>query len=385
MNITKISNLNFYADNRYSKLRNNKLLHTNYGLKMSSPLKVDTLSFKGTPKAAKNGLKNVTHGDAINIFESVNVMNSFIGNALKQRFAKFLVTNENPSNILTKISVRTKSPKSIRYKAGSNDLYNTEEIYDHMTDLVAGRLVLNAATKKETGKILQEWINAIKDKEFELIELEIKRPFQVKKDKLKGLDAEKWDYAYSTMIDKLVDSAEKSQGYRANHLPPDYTKSNYPAIHLLVKFPKKIVDKLVKEHKIEREIVERPFEIQILGHDVNIYKDLDDLFYKIFDNKMPDEEVYGPFIKEALILKEPGNASWLEKFQDYRRSVFIFQRDREADINHILPTSTKKKEPYKFPIPRYTFPRPWDMDSWMALKQKCEADAAKKAAKKQKK
>lgn len=74
----------------------------------------------------------------------------------------------------------------------------------------------------------------------------------------------------------------------------DFTEVNYPAIHFLFKLPGET----------------RPFELMIMGKNVNAYKDLDDKLFKILNNKTLIKNT-NRLLMSFLLFQSPGiNLCW---------------------------------------------------------------------------
>ena len=86
----------------------------------------------------------------------------------------------------------------------------------------------------------------------------------------------------------------------------------------------------------------------MMGHDVSVYKSLDDLFFKIIDNKAVEDE-FAPIRMLIEPLKDEKNASYLEKFNKYRADSFLFQREKE-------PVLTAERGPEYFMPLKYNIP-----------------------------
>ena len=134
------------------------------------------------------------------------------------------------------------------------------------------------------------------------------------------------------MIKNFVRKSENSMGKKVYFPEPCLTETNYPAIHMLLKFPG------------QRRVV----ELQIMGYDVSINKAIDDLFFKILNNKKTEDE-FLPIKILIDALKEEQNAEYLEKMNKYRGESFLFQREKEPMFND------NREEKYFLPL-KYNIP-----------------------------
>lgn len=316
MNISKILNFNAFPSVNNNQQNNNN--RTNFGLKMSSPLAHDTVSFGATKKILSNEDKKygVSLQNAKDIHEEALLMQPKVREFASKTWGKYLVTQMNPMNPIQKICDRCKSPLSIKEKSETRHLDSKKEIFEKMTDLNGMKIVMRDANKNVVDKMLLELVEPIKKGEVELIEIENKRPIVTKKDK--GEKGRRFDYA---SVDVLYDLA-KTQNDKNNSIVrnkgkevkvdlDDFTEMNYSAIHMLLR---------LRGEK-------RPFELTIMGSDVNQLKDLDDKLFKILNGKDVDDK-YEPIKKIVKPLTEDGNQDLLEKFNNYRADAFLFQRNK---------------------------------------------------------
>ena len=121
---------------------------------------------------------------------------------------------------------------------------------------------------------------------------------------------------------------------KVDFLPNEITKTNYPALHLLLQLPGE----------------DWVFEVQMIGYDVALYKELDDIIFKIFGNKKVDKK-YKKLVDILKPLNEPENAKIKEQFNRYRANVFLFQKIKEPYIRkddtfveRFLPVSNEIKD-----------------------------------------
>lgn len=334
MNISALLGLNATTVNANRQNSNN--IRTNFGLKMASPLACDTVSFGATKKMLSEEDKTcgVNYQTAIQIHEEAFEMQPKVREFANKTWGKYLVTQMNQQNPILKICDRCKSPLSIKEKSETRHLDNKKIIFEKMTDLNGMKIVMRDASKPTVDKIVQELIQPIKKGEVELIEIENKRPIATKNKK--GAEARKYDYASVDVLEDLAQiQNDKNNSTKRNHGKTvrvdldDFTDMNYSAIHMLLK---------LKGEK-------RPFELTIMGSDVNQLKDLDDKLFKILNGKDVDDK-YEPIKSLVAPLREDGNQDLLEKFNNYRADAFLFQRNKAASSFafqdrpvHFLPLS----------------------------------------------
>ena len=274
-----------------------------FGLKMSAPLQYDTIAFgmspttkkikkrgKGinpdivipTAKRLKKRGKGVNLKTARIIHEEIKKAQVEIEKFMRGIFAPYIVTEDKPDNLIEFISGRAKLPGSIVEKSDILELSTVQSVFHEMTDLNAMKAVLLNANRENVHKVLDVLSEAINHGFLILEEVEVKRPKAAKK--LKGNQVSKYDYADLSYLQDFVDDAEKAMGKKIRFPDPQYHPINYTAIHFLFRLPGQ----------------KRVFEFQLMGHNVSVFKDLDDILFKVMNNKNVDEK-YKPLVD---ILKE---------------------------------------------------------------------------------
>jgi hypothetical protein len=145
-------------------------------------------------------------------------------------------------------------------------------------------------------------------------EIEVKRPKAA--EKLKGKDASKYDYADPLYLDNYVDDVEKSMGRKVGNYGVDYTEANYPAIHFLLRLPGQ----------------KRVFELQLMAHNVAVFKDFDDILFKILNNKnvSPEFKPIEKLLKSIIVSVD--EKSLLKYIKIRERIEKLKINDDEIDI-----------------------------------------------------
>ena len=324
-------------------------LNRNFGLTMSKPLSADTVSFKGTPKAA-NKAWEMNRGSArlvrASMVDSYKKAHKYIYNL----FDDLLVTSKNPQNLLVDISGRLKSEDSIIAKSGTRKWTSIEEVKESMTDIVGLSLVYRDSNKAKNDAVINRFIPDIKSGKIELIEIENKRPAVVKG--LEGREAGQYDYNTMECFKQLADIQDtcyKKGGSKQRVkrvLEDDFTDANYCATHYLFKIPGK------------KPVV---FELQVTGDNVKKGKKVDDVLWKYLSGKSsadstPEfEKLMEPFTNPEFFANEPNAEEIVENakknINKYRADVFLFQRTKPAMIY-----SGKKSPEIFLPIQYKIFP-----------------------------
>lgn len=354
MNIQKISSFipKFAAADNSS---NNKGIVTNFGVKITSPLQYDTVSFKSTNKVAAKAME-VNRETALRIHRRLIPQAQEAFSYIDNLFGDLVVSTKEPKNPILKIAKRLKSVDSIKEKTGSRNWVKTEEILavDGMTDLIGMKFELRDSNKSVVDSVLGRFIPEIKAGRSEILEIECKRPGVVKGKE--EHEANKYDYANMSMLKKLVSTQNESwkKGGRKQKISPnipiDYTPANYCATHFLIRIPGK------------KPIV---FELQVMGDNMNKGKHVDDPVYKELAGKEPKgvtkdfKKLFEPLTNPRFFEAE-GEERAKEivenaksTFKKYRGEVMLYQREK-ADMPY-----TGKKGRHKemfLPIPYKLFP-----------------------------
>ena len=338
-----IKNTPFQANEQVST----KNFTPKFGLVMAAPLSKDTVSFQATPKTLTDRTNGVSLKTAKIIHKEAKELQPEIENFMTKLFKNLKISENKPDNIVEIIKGRTKSATSIAEKSATRQWNSKAEIFANMTDLNGIKVIMRDGSKKAVKKVLDTIGKAIDNGVLILTEVENKRPIAAQK--LKGKEAEKWDYGYMEDVESFVEDACNTSGKTIKFEPLDYTTVNYPALHLLLRFPGQ----------------KRCFEVQIMGHDVGVYKDLDDLIFKILGNKNVDPK-YKPLVDIIKPLTEEGNEPILEKFNLYRGEVFLFQKEKEPSV-----VLNQEAEEYFLPL-KYSIPRELDMNNLYKIYLQCK-------------
>ena len=346
MNIPAIMGFRLAAPN-YETAKQNNI--SKFGLRMSSPLQADTVSFTGTPKSA-NKQWEISKETAKTIRRKLTNSAQKVENFMQDSFGDLVANEKYPKNPLSEIGFRLKSIGSIAEKTGSRQWSSVDEILTEMTDLIGAKLVFRDAARNKVDAVLDRFIPLIKSRKVELIEIENKRPIIVKN--LPEYQASEFDYASIDFLNKMIaiqNDVWKKGGNKQRvkkRLDDDFTKANYCATHFLFRLPGK---------------TPVTFELQVLGNNVNEAKHIDDIVYKKLDGKNSSEsnpefdKIFEPLTNKKYFAAEP-NAKEIvenakEKYEKYRGEVFIFQRRKEP-----LPYHKKKPAELFLPLPYKLFP-----------------------------
>lgn len=333
MKILALNNSNLLSAQKLNSNGYQNELYSSFGIKMSKPLTKDTVSFgQNLPTVKKLATYEggIPMRDAISAHKTAERIQPEINEFFKRLFRPLTVTKENPNLPIADVRGRAKGPLSIWEKCLTRGWTSLDEVFLDMTDLNGEKCVLRDSSPKAVKGTLDLLYSGIDSGAIILTEIEVKRPAVTKDFRKK--DKEMYDYAPGDMLKEFVKKAEKSMGKKVHFPDPCLTDSNYTAIHMLLKFPGQ----------------RRMIELQIMGYDVSINKALDDLWFKILNNKKVEDE-FEPIKILVEALKEEKNAEYLEKMNKYRGESFLFQREKE-------PMSTiNRSEEYFLPL-KYNIP-----------------------------
>lgn len=261
-------------------------------------------------------------------------------NIMNKHFGGLISTDTNPDRPLAYgkngLVTRHKSVESICEKTASKGFINREEIKEGMSDIIGGKLVLRDASPKSVELIVKKLIEAVKDNELKIFEIEDYR--------LKSFDS----YIPKKSMAKLVKECGKM---RTNgvEVAERYIPSGYNGVHFGIYLPDGFKG-----------------EIQLFGIDVQRVKEIEDLIYKVKNNKSldakyrPIEELLAP-IKTNKPLQKALNCHTIEQY--------VAARLKE-------PIGKKAPKGNKFlKAPDY-LPQEFDFNDLFHLKFSCDRKAA---------
>lgn len=275
--------MNILSINPFKIINTNNTVSYNtqprFGLTMPKPLTQDTVSFGslGASKFIESQTAGVSKRTAIKIHKMAAEVQPEIDRFMMGIFSDYIVSKEKPNNLIASIKGRPKSPDSILEKSKSLEENTVAGMLKKATDINGEKIVMLLGDRKNTHKILDILLENIKRGFLILEEVEVKRPAAAKK--LKGADVEQWDYAEPEVLQKFVSEAEKTMGRKVNYPEPDLTPANYSALHFLLRLPGQ----------------KGVFELQLMGGSVAEFKNLDDILYKILNNKNVEKK-YKPIV-----------------------------------------------------------------------------------------
>lgn len=309
--------------------RSSRVTMPKFGLTMAQPLSNDTVSFgsKVIVEISKDISSRAGYGpnrcSAIMVHDIAKKQQLKADKFFDKLFKNYLPENcKNP--LIAYISGSAKSVDAIMDKGVSLEnsgipASSVEEILLNMTDLTRKKAVMIDGSRLSMHKLLNLILKAVRAGECYIEEVEVKRPISAKN--LKGKEKYKWDYEEPSRLFQFVSDVEEATGKNVHFPEPAYTKSNYPAIHMLIRLP-------------GEDFV---IEFQITGYNVAKLKDLDDILYKFFSNKNVDPE-YQPIVnilQTILLTKEEKDILKYAKIRDKLEKLKIDQGEQRLLFNRI--------------------------------------------------
>lgn len=154
------------------------------------------------------------------------------------------------------LEFRTKGANSIREKATQKYLFSKEAVINRLGDIIGARIILGDNSKNSADLIVDELIEIVKEGRLKITEVENHTPYD-----------KKFQYVGQTKLHKLAQASSDRFGIFVNEKSVR-NETGYTAVHLSVVFPDGYRG-----------------EIQILGRDVAVLKELEDIPYKILQGK----------------------------------------------------------------------------------------------------
>lgn len=331
----KVSSIGFKnqkAENNSAKVTTPLSFNKGGAPVLRSALSADTVSFTGTKSRVARGLadevskviqrseitgssdkgksqvlnfvdesikKMESRADAVNlelakrIHKESTPAYEYFKSIMNKYFSGLVSTDTNPDRPLaygrSGLVTRHKKADSICEKTATRGFRNREEIKEGMGDIIAGKLVLRDASPKSVELVVSKVIEAVKNNELKIFEIEDYR--------LKSFDS----YIPKKSMAKLVKECGKM---RTNgvEVAERYIPSGYNGVHFGIYLPDGFKG-----------------EIQLFGIDVQRVKEIEDLIYKVKNNKSPGvkykpiEELLSP-IKNNKPLQKALNCHTIEQY-----------------------------------------------------------------------
>ena len=239
------------------------------------------------------------------------------------------------------------------------DPMTIEGIKHYAQDIVGARIVLGESSYASTGRVLNAIAQASKDGLLKIKQIEAHIPDE----KRIPLGSSISDFLYAT--DEQLKQLERATGAK---FITNVSKSGYMGIHLDIELND---ESICKNEKFAGYCG----EIQIMGRDVELLKDVEDLCYKLKDNKGIVHEAYEDFKKHFLTYYKGDTVK--KNFNDYTHDLFLKQRiiSPRTKLSGIFPSIEEMN--YKGKVPEAL-----DFNLLRSMKAKAdnEKDKIEKAA-----
>lgn len=216
----------------------------------------------------------------------------------------------NYEHPIYRLEFRTKGANSIREKASQKHLTSKEGVIGNLHDLAGARIIMGTRANGSVEKVLDELSKSVKDGKLKIVEVENHIPTDTK-----------YQYVSQAKLRKL---AQISSDRFSIMVPERITRNEtgYTAIHMLVEFNDGITG-----------------EIQILGKDVALFKELEDISYKVLRAKSVAPkyssivEILKPLVPVGTDMSTPENiarAKLRKEFIAYTTAAYKHEREKEG-------------------------------------------------------
>ena len=346
LNITSFTNFKNYPIKREKQtntIKQNSFKFNGYNLK---PLQKDTVSFSGVVEF-KTAIDNAEICKQLH--EDAKEAGSYLNSVFSKHFDEITYNKETkPYGIVDPIESRIKSAESIQEKIADkidralrsdnikNDIFSPtslEQIKVKLRDIPGIRIVMRKADDHHTDVLIDTLCKTIEQEDLIIDEIENHA----------SLNENIKPYFKQEHLDKLKDTINKVR--KINGLSPieintHEGKSGYMALHLDVNL----------QH-IGKNAKNRGYhgELQIIGSDVSMLKDIEDLCYKLKQGKAIKAQhlAYTPFEKFFLNAWNDENYPNIKKdFETYTQRAYEHQRARIPSDDIF---SDKKNWAYRYP------------------------------------
>lgn len=297
-----------------------------------APLQRDTVSFTGgkqiTNKAYYGGVGNTVRAvlsEAQAPYENFKTM-------MQSIFRDYCEFEGNiPKDSIGTLVVNQKSEKSLREKCASREISSSARVKDEIRDVIRARVVLNGKNNYGDRKVCNALIKAVRSGKIKIVD--IKNYYEMHKN---YCGDENSQYIPLSSLLKLDEAITKKQGISA--LESGTVKnSGYHGIHISFQ-------------------LENGFygELQIMGEKMVKIKELEDVIYKITNNKPVDEKfaevqkAYDGFIKGKSVREEDLHEYTRKAYNAERLKELGKYQDDETTEFLPLPKGSKLPEVFDF-------------------------------------
>ncbi len=316
-----------------------------------APLSKDTVSFTGERQLTDiRAIVKESGADFDEIHQNASVAEGALKKTLNRALSPFVITEDNPKGIIEPISVRTKSPESIEEKVISVlaeavkqadpsllfKIENSQSIKEHVDDIIGARVILDKSDPKDNVAIVDALISLVRNNELKIKKIEMIVPS----------DKNISPYFDRDDIERLVLEVNKKRNHNNPvKFKPKTSKTGYCALH---------IDLDLSDRNKKAIYDGYSGEIQIMGCDVAKLKDVEDLCYKIKQDKSiagrhPAYDTFVNHLNKYFKYENPKKSEEDNKeiaelykafFKEYTYKAYIIQRkkDKNSPNCDILPT-----------------------------------------------
>ncbi len=358
----KINPVNFYSVCKNQNFGKVIPFFGNFNSSKLAPLSADTISFEGKTENKKanqsnetsSSKKEVNHSyrpslnNAQKIYDESEYAYGQLKYILSQTFGMHVIDSDsadfkkradialdsNRAKPVVMITARRKSPASIAEKMSTQKIRSTACAKRDLNDLIGARIIVSGTSTEEGNYVLDKLTDAVK-----------KGRIKIEKVKNHGQPDSKLRYATKAKLDKIVTTSRKSGVPLCQYIdqPRD---TGYLAIHL-------ITDEIADGYNAE---------IQIMGLDVERFKEIEDLCYKCRAGKKVPKKYEAI---ENLFKSYKNDKKMWEDYSEYTKRAYAYER---------LKANHKKDENLEFlSIPKdLNIPKELDFNNIAFIKKKAD-------------
>lgn len=322
-----------------------------------APLAKDTVSFGSTNKTMNDATEGISYKDAVRLYNDAEPAQRYLNRQIDKVLGDLVRPIAGAGSLskpIKSISKRTKEPESIFEKAATRKWRTYDECKKNMTDIVGARIVMADPSQKGVNAVIERLTDAVKNDRLKIIEIENYRPEPELNDI--GEVIKTYDYASPLSLQKLRLECSK-KAHKTIKKKDEDRESGYMGIHLLVQLPNGFTG-----------------EIQIMGEEVERFKEVEDKCFKV-KNKKHLKKRYASVEKMLQPLKDDSDEILQEEHDKYTRKSYLYQRELEMDNNY---NKRKNKENNNFlQIPDY-LPESLDFNNVAKEIEKCDERAKRR-------
>ncbi|MCD7780263.1 MAG: hypothetical protein LUH05_06280 [Candidatus Gastranaerophilales bacterium] len=291
-----------------------------------APLDKDTVSFSGSRKLSGSHMASAPSNILCTRVEENAEPARYYLELVFDKYIKPLKdepSNPKKNSPIIGYSTRIKSSNSIREKVATkfaeeeNSDYNPSSINGikhYSNDIVGGRILLNNANPANMSSIIEAFKLAVKEGVLKITSIENYFP------KEEMIPDGKYSTEYEYASHEQLKSLAKAANAEFINVP---SKAGYLAVHINVDLSDPVFNKCNKSFN------DYNGEIQIICKSVEKLKDIEDLCYKIKDDKIPNK-AYKPF--KDYFLKYY-NKDTKDAFNEYTYKLYLYQRLNPGSTN----------------------------------------------------